>query len=373
MSAKRTPEQLDDAVNNILKLKDDPQWSKILNNLKDIQLLVEVLRRYPNYSELLTQTNLDKISLYLDRYSSVITAENKDKWLLFSYTNLQEEVWAKMNMFGVISFMFQKITEHGLEDTDGYVKKESDLPEEIINERKIIHKFLMNIFKYDPDKHVKAAYAEFKDKEINLQNKKFILPKEVLNNIPSADIFSAYNRYFELYFNEIYGLTYKAFSLTPALDFAINPYFMGTKQEVEEFQKKYEKELKVKCHEVKSGPWTCIAPFRQNRSNVKYCIDQEDAKYIDVNKMMDSTQYDKLRNDFIKQHAKKMQDKADLTDKDKEAIKTMGENMGHSDIVNMALEDKGELPDDAVEYKTIIHDCATGEIKTGSYYSKEII
>jgi hypothetical protein len=272
--------------------------------------------------------------------------------------------------------MYQGIEEHGLEDTESFIKPE--VSEQVKAERAVIKGFLDHIFQYDPNRHIRACYKTYKDKEMNLRDTRYLIPSDVqkelrplIENSPSVDLFSNYNRFYNLYYNEIFGLTYKLFGFDGAVDFAINPYAFGTKEELEKWQEEHEQEMRVKTSLVKAGHWTCIAPYRENNANVKYRIDKKDAAIIDINKAMNNTNYDKIRNEMTKMKAEKMQEKVNLTQEDKTALSSYGENMGIEDIIEGALEPKGELPDDALEYQVIVHDAATGKTQEGALHFKD--
>lgn len=350
-------------------IKDDK--SKI-NTVNDMKFLTFMLKTYPEYEEYLDNDKLLRLSRYLDYYNN-ISSKNEDEELLLSYTNFQNETIVRMQMMGVISFLFQGVEEYGLKSTDMYIKK--DVTPEVLAKREVVKDFLMDMFEYNPLKHVRDCYSDFKDKMTDEKKSelKSSIPEVLhptLDHLASADIFANYDRFFSMYFNELYGLTNKLFGFSEKLSFGINPYVVGNVKDIEKFEEENEQDLKIRTHSIKMCNWTFLGPWRQNSNNVKYRIAGGD-ETIDVNKALRQTDYGKLRNEMVRLKTENMKKESDLTDEDKQALKRYGENLGISDVIEEAINAQNtEVPDDALEYGVIVHDAQTGKTTEGKLHFK---
>jgi hypothetical protein len=75
-----------------------------------------------------------------------------------------------------------------------------------------------------------------------------------------------------------------------------------------------------------------------------------------------------IKNDA---RARRIQAQNNLSEEGQNAIGRYGDIMGMSDLINEALTEKGDLPDDAVEYKVFVCDAATGQTKEGEFHFKD--
>ena len=91
-----------------------------------------------------------QLSEFVDPYNNITFS--KDKFALISYTNLQSEALMRMQMLGIISYLFQSLEEYGLKDTDCYVKEVTD--EEWIKKRETVKEFLTYMLE-DPMKNTR--------------------------------------------------------------------------------------------------------------------------------------------------------------------------------------------------------------------------
>ena len=179
----------------------------------------------------------------------------------------------------------------------------------------------------------------------------------VLENLPSQDLFANYDRYYSMYFNELYGLTNILYGFSTDIDFSVNVYETGTKKEIEQFELEHGGDLRVKTDQIPLGKWTMIGPWRQNKHDTKYRVTSKEGKSFDVNKVMGGIDYHKVRNEMVKNKTEKIKAKGKLTEEDKISIRKYGENMRMSDLIEEALECRNnEVPDDKLEYGVTIHD-----------------
>lgn len=350
--------------------------TSIINTVNSPQMMIALLTNYPEFEPLLSDEKVLWLNRYIDPYSSITTPENKEKHLLCSYTNFQNETIVRMNMLGTIAFLYQAIEEHGLKDTDCHIKEVS---EEKMKEREVIKGFLDHLFKYNPDRHIKDCYEAFKDKELNDENRRFLCPEKVskeLATLPPAELFINYERYFSLYFNEIYGLTNRVFGLTSRVDFALIPYMIGTLEEIDAFEKQYGGDLRVNTKVVKMGAWTAIGPWRQNSKNVKFKVDRASNEVLDINRMMKRMDHDKFKEQMLKQKMNKIKKERPLNPEDIEALKRYHENMGTSDVVKEALStDPTPLnaDEEGLQYDVIVSDVKTKRVDVGKLKLDEYI
>lgn len=409
--------------------------TSILNNVVDYKFLLAFIRVHPEFIEDLEDETVLKMSNFADPYNNQLE-EDTDEKLSFSYINFKNETIMRMQMLGVIAYMYQSVQEYGLKTSDMYVDQKKMNDPELIEKKKHITEFLDYIFKYDPLRHVKDCYAEYKDKEMSLKNKKLLIPPKVTKEItkmmtdpvhnpvayeevvrkefikevekgklkdtsadfiqymkdqktpekasnvlssitanafPPIDLFSNYDRFFNLYFNEIYGLTHLMFGLSSKINFAINPYkVLESEKECEKFEEQIGPSLTVPITSVHMNSWTYLGPWRQNSANVRFQLDTKSKEVIDVNRMMQTPNYNKVRNEMVKKKTQAIKKERELTEEDKRALRAYGENMGMSDLIEDAMNTESEdLPDDALEYNVIHVDAATGETNTGRLHLKD--
>lgn len=358
-----TQKEVDDFL---LILRDNPSIIQTVNNVQFLSLLSI---KNPDLLEHLTDQQVEALNRHIDPYSSIKTKDNKDKFLLFSYTNYKSETLARMNMLATTAFLFQAVNEYGLNPEDFYNKPMPEMEEK----RAVIREFLTHLFKYDPNKHIQSCYSEFVNQEINSPNEKYMIPealKPAIENILPEDLFSSYDRFYRKYFNEVYGLSHKIWGLSEQIDFKINPYFCGTITEIEDFEKKYSGDIRVKTSVARMGHYTCVGPFRQNDKNCTYAV-QSDPTAPDINKLMKVGDYEKIRNAITKKKVQASQKKQGFTPEDEEAIERYKNSMGVQDMID-ALDDAEEEANE-IQYKVIVHDVASGQTTVKNLNTEEFV
>lgn len=199
--------------------------------------------------------------------------------------------------------------------------------------------------------------------------------KEIVNGLPSIDLFVNYDRYVSMYWNELYCLTKEIFGLSSKISFGINPYIISKdKNEINEFCETHGKLVQVPINVVNTGAFTLLGPWRQNAENVSFQISDRDEKIIDVNRALDSTKFNEIRNEMVKLKTEKIRKERPLTEEDKLSLKEYGQNMGYSDIVDEAINGKHKTDEvEGLEYEVFVHDVKTGSTKKGMIpFSKKI-
>lgn len=411
-----------------LIVKENPS---ILEKIDDLYFLTSFLSVYPDYIDELSDAKMTKLGEFTDPYNNEL-GDDSGEHLLVSYTNYKNETFMRMHMLGVIAYTRQCLAEYGLKTSDMYVnQKKLEDDKELMEKKEHIKEFLDHVFQYDPSRHIKDCYSEYKDKEMSLKGRKMLFPENVkkevqemfdeprhsafaeleqdlasfqelgggsaeefvqfvkdqktvdaatgvLSNItayglPSADLFSNYDRFHNMYFNEIYGLSHLLWGLSPKINFAMIPLKVSSDEaKLREYEDGIGSKLKTAIASVRMNNWSFLGPWRQNAENIRFQISNKDKETIDVNRMMQAPDHNKLRNQMVLKKTEALKKERPLTEEDKRSLKEYGENMGYQDIINEAINTNSEdLPDDALEYNMLIVDAATGESKTGNLHLKD--
>ena len=158
-----------------------------------------------------------------------------------------------------------------------------------MHEHCIIKKWLDKSFRYNPDRHVRSAYApsnymvEQDEKEgykISPKEKKKLNayrnalidgPNKFTSIIPPRDIFLRVHRYLESNFEGIRLAVSELYNEVPDLDFKINIHEVhdDVKKSIE-YRNTHRDSLITTCDIIQTGAWVCLTDAEANRRKVEF-------------------------------------------------------------------------------------------------------
>lgn len=93
----------------------------------------------------------------------------------------------------------------------------------------------------------------------------------VLNNIPPADVYAHFKRYYTENYEELRDAVKHLYCERPELELAINPYAVhDTKEEADAFRKQHANEVIAEVFTVQTGKWNFFDSFKQQRESVEF-------------------------------------------------------------------------------------------------------
>lgn len=187
--------------------------------------------------------------------------------------------------------------------------------------REHVTDFLNTLFKYNPDDHVRCAYApNYKDPERQpipqsevekiraMAEKKY---ERVL--IPPADTFLRWQRYEDTHYEEIRQATEDIYGLKSDVEFAVVPLEVSCanseKEALEhgrEYKRMHRDEFDATVHTMKFNQWSLMAAWEKNRERTEfYNKDTEVLRHI----LKQHKEDEKMGKHMMKQRGEKMKKK----------------------------------------------------------------
>lgn len=187
--------------------------------------------------------------------------------------------------------------------------------------REYVTDFLNSLFKYNPDDHVRCAYApNYKDPERQpiphsevekiraLAEQKY---ERVL--IPPADTFARWQRYEDSHYEEIRQATEDIYGIKSDVEFAVVPLEVSCanseKEALEhggEYKRMHRDEFDATVHTMKFNQWSLMAAWEKNRERTEfYNKDTEVLRHI----LEQHTADEKMGKHMMKQRGERMKKK----------------------------------------------------------------
>jgi hypothetical protein len=356
------------------------------------------------------------------------TIEGSDKVLTFSYTDLQAEYQKKLLVTSMVGFLNRMLDEWrvnpGIPVTPVYdyvrnpkvldefektlqdpelMRAELDEHRELMQKKVFVKEFLEDMFQYNPDLHVRSAYApnpqddertildtpaanlaiarlkhkdpsfkeqllqyerlqlikkkkeksKEKSEENEKQDEKFVslLEKTATEMIPPADIFHRWQYYYDTNFEELQHITNNLYTCKPEFTTAVNPYaWHDNEDDADNFIDKHRDEVISTIFKAHSGKWNIIAPFKKVRESMRFF--NKDTKVLEgiANQIeKDSKMGKQLMEKRSKIQKKKNEEKEGP---DSEAFKkwrAQNNTLKDMGAINPNDESDDDLPDNALE------------------------
>jgi hypothetical protein len=318
-----------------------------VSTIEDFDELLNLIKADADLVDNLTDEQVTELRKKFNPYGRTI--EGQGKLSCISITNLSEQYMKKFLMTGLISFLYRQCDEHELDageppthmdDFDEFVSKyeealtmgkasvqwmkkfntdhkdvdEKDIPAEqkarrldhkrIVDRaegfkrRLVVRQFLDGLFQFNPDKHVRSAYANNPlDPErvtpaqvtrsdtktlVGRNGKKMVIKRsktetkkransEHVQHIPPADTFHRWNYYLDVNYEEIRSATGDLYCDKPDLEYAVNPYEQfDTEEDAKKFVQKHKNEVIADIVTIYNGRWNLMGSFKKNRDRVNF-------------------------------------------------------------------------------------------------------
>jgi hypothetical protein len=243
-----------------------------------------------------------------------------------STINVREVYARRFNMVAMIAYIFRMIEEHYADnietDTNSQIideinegkeekKQLCQLTEEINTRKKHVLQFFNNIFRYNPDLHVrKAIYASKENKSLE----EFFAERPNLV-IPPADIFNTYQHYCDVNYEELKYITETMFSERETIDNAIcvHATFNSIKtdkngqkrtpiEQCDDYINTHRDKCNASLYNITGGSWTWIASVKGNRDKLSYYNKQTTILQEIINT---KTKEEKLGQELMKKRIRK--------------------------------------------------------------------
>lgn len=277
---------------------------------------------------------VESAALQFDPYEQIHLGDGKDptdmkKWYVLSLTNLRNIYMHKFFITGFIGFLNeasgQWITKEGTssasDKTDDFCPEGYYLPTD--EARQHVKDFLNAVFAFDPNRHCKIAMDVIKKDDVERRIGEIVdIPKNLVEQIPSLNLFVNVSRYFERFYEGIRSVTKLLYNDVAHLEDAINVLGdFNSEEEAKEFCKVNSDKFTIPPVAVTNRVWTLYAPFNKNKDNTELY-----SKDCDIMKSILQKQHEDkiLMDDFQKNRATKASKKTinDLSEEDKEKLNT---------------------------------------------------
>lgn len=327
------------------------------DNETDFDTLLNMVKVDSNLVNGLTDEQVTELRKRLNPYGK--TVEGEGTFTCLSITNLSEQYMKRFLMTSLIGFLYRQCDEHGLDDgepvttMDDYkkfirvydtaVSEGRDAAEwlktvdtkDTSNEyaaivlqknrlvergdgfkrRLIVRNFLDSLFQFNPDLHVRSAYANNPlDTErrppkqvVDSLNTVETNSSDLVRHIPPLDTYHRWTYYTDTNYEEIRSATNDIYADKPDLEFAINPYGQFDSQEdVDKFIQKHKNEVVADILTLHNSKWNLTGSFKNNRERINFYNDKTSV-IEEIFKQMEQDK--KLGADLMRKRVKRKKEK----------------------------------------------------------------
>lgn len=283
-----------------------------ITDIKDFDQLLTMVRDDTGLIEKLSDEQVTMLRTKINPYGR--TVEGSGKLTCLSVINMEEQYMRKFLMTSLIGFLYRKCDEHGLDDGEppmymddyktyltkynkavesaklSYIYLQSIDTKDLIDptikarhlqetrtmqraenmkKRIIIRQFLDDNFTFNPDLHVRSAYAS---NPLDTERKPITENKSTLvNHIPPSDIFHRWQYYTDTNYEEIRSSVNDLYCEKPDIEFAINPYDQfDTQADSDKFIQKHKSEVIADILTLTNGKWNLCGSFKKNRERINF-------------------------------------------------------------------------------------------------------
>ncbi len=258
-------------------------------------------------------------------------------------------------------------------------------------EKKVIQRFLNNLFKFNPNVHAVNSFSSLKKesdperKDINSDG------SAVFNNVPN-DTFTRFQMYYDVNYEKLREAVMYLYSEKPDMEIAINVYdTFDSLDECNEYVEKNKNKVITNISTLTNNKWTFVGSFKQNRDRLSFynkntvilenIIKQQEedaktgkellAKRVKKMKTKNVKRYGKDHPNFIKYKKQNLDGVYDttitkITEEDDEIVVEREVEIADTG----AKVDSEGVPEDALEIKVTSINAKTNEIKQTSIYTK---
>jgi hypothetical protein len=229
-------------------------------------------------------------------------AGTEDKVMCMSIINVDEKFRSRFLATSLIGYLHralgewltvdgQKVVHPGtlpsIDEMDAEEVVEGEMPKytEADRRRRIVYDFLIEMLGYNPDIHVRSAYAINRDgvdrERKHLATVKGVpVPKpeegkdeynRVMSLVPSGDAFHRWKYYMDANYEELREATVDLYAEQPDVEFMVHPYaeFPNDKK-AKDFVAKHKNDVIADIERMSSGKWNIMGSFKENRKRVEF-------------------------------------------------------------------------------------------------------
>lgn len=331
MSQTLTKEQVDKLIELLRKTpeyvdKIKPELANAIFDFLSDEESMELVTEFPKLIMLLNIEKLTQLRTMANPYREPVQSTEEERFMCFSFINLQEKYHRRMLMTSLIAFIYRMLSEHTIssdllpvnkfveslkpgkdsetyeEDFTFYEKVKSKYDgQDQWDFKELMYGFLQEYFEFNPDIHVKSsAYASDKNEEV-LKN---LDDSEVPKRLPPMDTFQRWKRYEHANYEAIRQITDDLYGEKAYLDACFMPYGVSFKTlaDAKSYIRKYKREFGLEVHVAKAWNWTFLEAWRGNRE--KLMLDDE--KLAILKGIIENQQEEeKLGRDMLKKRVEK--------------------------------------------------------------------
>lgn len=384
---------------------------------------------------------------------NVKTSSDNNKIYAYSLINLREEYDKKRITTSVIGFLFRMADEYGVPDgsyvdhleelnkdeitkeyiesniINGNVVLKKEVPagvsggenyvsdESIANKfkRLIIREFLMDMFEYNPDYHVRTAYQKNKNdpernkvrdhgkhmkpyrkgKKVSKVNEMEREYNRIVDHIPSADMFHRLTYYMDSCHDPIRIAVRDLYAEKPDLEYSLIIYDQfDNREDYQRFVDKNENSVIADIREIKQNNWTLQMMFSENRERQLYynkntrilqeIMDQHESGKRLGKDMMEKRKYrkkqqnidecgpddEKFTKEYKKEQSKTLRKSGlvEMSKRERQQYDIEQKYLNKYDRPSPMLDDK-EF-EDAIEVQTWTNDTKNRKLKPSSFFTQ---
>lgn len=258
-------------------------------------------------------------------------------------------------------------------------------------EKKVIKRFLNNLFKFNPNVHAVNSFSSLK-KDVDPERRAVEVDSSpVFNEVPN-DTFNRFQMYYDVNYEKLREAVMYLYTEKPDMEVAINVYdTFNSIEECNEYIEKNKNKVITNISTLTNNKWTFVGSFKQNRDRMDFynkntiilenIIKQQEedaktgkellAKRVKKMKAKNVKRYGKDHPNFIKYKKQNLDGVYDtaitkITEEDDEIVVESEIEVSETG----AKVDEDGVPEDALEIKVTSINAKTKEIKQTAIYTK---
>ena len=414
-----------------------------ISEIDDFDELLNLVRSDTNLVDSLTDDQVTTLRTKLNPYGRTI--EGSDKYSCVSITNISEQYTKRFLMTSLIGFLYRRCDEYELDDGeppthlddfDKFMERYTDAVNQAMNAKKklseietdeenlsneqksqivfynkliergegfkkrlIVRQFLNTLFEYNPDMHVRSAYADnpldperVKPAQIKRSVKTIVgkdgskiniksINKEdddransqFVKHIPPSDTFHRWTYYTDTNYEEVRSAVNDIYAEKPDLEFAINPYGQfNSLEEAEKFVQKHKSEVIADVLTLTNSKWNLCGSFKKNRDRINFynertAVIEEIFKQIEQDKKLGADLMRKRVKNKKTKNIKEAGGDPELFSQYKKNNSTGLESLGAEDVM---LEKKNDTEKENIGFK-VHEECPYNAVQVDVFDMRE--
>lgn len=312
--------------------------------------------------------------------------ENDTEEEVLKYTNEAKEHANK-----IVNDLFKDEEYIDMEEKD--LVEEQNCMMQAEEEKKVINRFLNNLFKYDPEAHATNSFNKQmanSDVERKAAGEKDL---QILGNHVPNDTYNRFQMYYDINYEMLRSAVMHLYAEKPDIEVAINVFdSFDSLEQAKDYVEKNKSKVVTNIYTLTNNKWNLLGSFKENRQRMDFYNkntvilenilkqQEEDAK---VGKELLKKRVKKVKNKNVKTYGKddpkfqiyKQQNLDGVYDS---TITKITENENETISVEREIEvsdtgaaiDEDGVPEDALEIKVTTVNAKTGAVGTSRIFTK---